>query len=138
MSSDRYSFCFRLNLKNPRHAEIANRLGTLNKKVFKSRSEFLIKAAEHYIACLDSGDMHIPEKSRYITEADLEERVDQLEKSIRLNLYEDMLKILTSGSYIQVRNEGSGSGGSGFERPKDVDLTKYGDIMKDIENWSSN
>ena len=90
MSNDCYIYNFRLNLKNPRHAEIAKRLGNLNKKVFKSKSEFLIRAVEHYIACMDSGDMSVPDKGGFITEDEFDERLEQAKKDIRPELYEDM------------------------------------------------
>ena len=140
MINDCYIYNFRLNLKNPRHAEIAKRLGTLNKKVFKSKSEFLIRAVEHYIACMDSGDMSVPDKSGFITEDEFEERLEQVKKDIRIELYEDMLRILAGGTVV-VNNAGmvpAQAGQGAGEQSKELDLTQFGDIMRDIENWSSN
>ena len=139
--NDRYTYCLRLNLKNPRHAEIVKRLGSLNTKVFKSRSEFLVRAVEHYIACMDSGDMEVPERETYVTVDRLEERLDQMEKDIRLRLYEDMLRILAAGTSVPGRSvneilkisDGVSAAGS-----KEVDLTQFSDIMRDIESFSSN
>jgi predicted RNA methylase len=46
MSNNQYAYCLRLNLNNPRHAKLVKRLNSLNTKVFKTRSEFLMKAME--------------------------------------------------------------------------------------------
>lgn len=139
--NDRYTYCLRLNLKNPRHAEIVKRLGSLNTKVFKSRSEFLVRAVEHYIACMDSGDMEVPQRETYVTVDRMEERLDQMEKEIRLRLYEDMLRILAAGASVPARTVGESfkiSDGASTAGSKEVDLTQFSDIMRDIESFSSN
>lgn len=55
-------------------------------------SELLIWAVEHYIACMDSGDMSEPDKGGFITENEFDERLEQAKKDIRITVLRNCVR----------------------------------------------
>ena len=141
MKNNIYNYCLRLNMANERHARILKTLNSLNRKVYKTKSEFFLRAFDHYIDCLESGNLDIPDKSPYISEQDLEKRLEDFKKDFRLELYDEIFKrmapVVVSQTTGRTADPG-GAGSPGTGNGGDLDLTQFGDIMSDIENWSSN
>lgn len=70
----------RFNIKNPQHRKVNEMLANLNPEVCKSKSQFMIDAAEYYIDHFGKESfVAVPkEKSSYITKAELEELKEQM------------------------------------------------------------
>ena len=87
----------RLNMEEPKQAEIYQILTSLDKYIYKSQNQFLVDALQFYIE--HSGkDMltqqEQAEQQRYITAEELEQRIKELRGELREEMRNELLKLL--------------------------------------------
>ena len=144
---------FRLSRNNPRHKRIIQILSDLNREIYPTKTRFIVEALDSYIEGIMSDEAtnvgkqrEESQKKKYISREEYERDKISLKESIRRDLYEDMLKVMSSvvlsraGATEQVvfpalEDRGVAPPG-GSEEKSEVDLTQYDDIMKDIVAWA--
>ncbi len=134
----------RLNQKIPEHARIISVLKDLNKKYHTTLNSFVIEALSFYIENVsnekitNSGKAKASKNSgKIVTEDILEERLDLYDQALKRWL----LDCFVSFSAGANRFPSPVSSAHSFPRegdtaPKEIDLTDYPEIMKDITAWS--
>lgn len=143
-SEDVVRISVRLNQRVPEHAKIIGILEDLNKNYHTTKSGFIIEAISFYIQNIsdekltNSGKRIADEKNKHlITEDHLEKRIDQYDQSLKRWLLDSFIPLLRGANvapspvFSQLSFPGEGE-----PAPKEVDLTAYPEIMKDIAAWS--
>ena len=132
----------RFNYSNPEHMRLLGIVDSLDPKVYKSKNRFILDAIKYYVEKLEERNLLSwnadSNKSVYVTEERLEEVVSDLKKSIKAEVYEDLLKsVLSSGVNAF---HGKCSDTENYEKPdnKPEDLSNYSDVMNKVLNWSEN
>jgi len=101
--------CLRLNMQNEQHQRIQKVLEGLNKDIYKSENQFIIKAVDFYIRSFeDDGIMeklHRKKKPEYITVEALEDIRKELESSMKDEMIRLLGTVITGG--ITVRTDES-------------------------------
>ena len=117
----------RLNQKIPEHARIISVLKDLNKKYHTTLNSFVIEALSFYIK--NSG--------RVVTEDILEERLDLYDQALKRWLLDCFVSFSAGANRFPSPVSSAHSfPGEGNTAPKELDLTEYPDIMKDVNAWS--
>ena len=146
-------YTVRLNPNNPRHASILRILNDLNKDIYPTKAAFILEALASYVENIIGENATNVGKQReesrkiqYISREEYERDKISLRDDIRRELYEDMLRVMSSvvlnrsgpSEIVAFPTMGGiGEGVSGeIGGEKEVDLTQYDDIMKDIDAWS--
>ncbi len=146
-------YTLRLNPKNPKHEMILSVMNDLNKDLYPTKSAFIVEALATYVSKIiddtatNTGKQREEsQKMKYISREEYERDKISLREDIRRDLYEDMLKVMSSvvlsraGVTEQIAfpaMEGRGvAPPGGSEEKQEVDLTQYDDIMKDIAAWA--
>ncbi len=85
----------RFNIKNPQHRKVNEMLANLSPEVCKSKSQFMIDAAEYYIDHFGKESfIAIPKKeSSYVTRDDLEELREQMIMAAVSAAKDEMIRI---------------------------------------------
>ena len=129
----------RFDLNNPEHSRIVSFLREVGKEKGSSMTGFIIEALSYYIKILSKNPlagkgMTQTEGIELITRLDLEERLDRLEKEIRLYLYETFLPLATGGELP--RGAPADESVTNNENTTDTgDISSDPDIMKSISSW---
>lgn len=151
MSCTKYSL--RLNQNNPKHEMIKRVLEDLNKELYPTKNAFMVEALASYVdnilgeRATNAGiQREESRKIQYVSREEYERDKISLKEDIRRELYEDMLRVMSSvvlnragpSEMVAFPTQGSIRDGVSSEigGEKEVDLTQYDDIMKDIDAWS--
>ncbi len=134
----------RFNLKNPEHAKILQILNDLNKTYHTSKSAFIIEAIEYYIkkspedSITNAGKAAADARAReFVTGAEVDEKIEMYDKTLKSWLFDWQNSISqgvtrSSPAILPL----SFQAGEDKSPDNEVDLTKYPDIMQDINAWS--
>ena len=139
MSQDLFRVPVRFNLNNPEHARIVSYLRDVGKEKGSTMSGFIIGALSYYIKILSSSkvagkDMRPLEGIELITRLDLETRLDQFEKEMRLYLFENFLPLVT-GREAANAPPSQEENGNGETESEPQDISTDPDIMNSISSW---
>ena len=134
----------RLNQKIPEHARIISVLKDLNKKYHTTLNSFVIEALSFYIENVsnekitNSGKAKASKNSgKVVTEDILEERLDLYDQALKRWLLDCFVSFSAGANRFPSPVSSTHSfPGEGDAAPKELDLTDYPDIMKDVNAWS--
>ncbi len=124
----------RLNLDKKEHAEIMAILNDLDKNKYSTKNGFMIDALIYYIRHMGADEFTVSGKNKqgeaieYATKSYVDDRLRVYARELKLYFYEHQ------GGQI-TRNVLDEKGKPPVE-DKDVDLTQFPEIMKDINNWT--
>ena len=134
----------RLNQKIPEHARIISVLKDLNKKYHTTLNSFVIEALSFYIENVsnekitNSGKAKASKNSgKIVTEDILEERLDLYDQALKRWLLDCFVSFSAGANrFPSPVSSAQSFPGEGNTAPKELDLTDYPDIMKDVNAWS--
>lgn len=157
----------RLNYDNPEHVRIMDMLDDLNTEVHKSKNQFILTAITYYMDSIKSGDLTYSgrreqeeREARFATKEDVEAAVAGMSRTIKTELYEELIRFLGSmafGTAVgrgmagemeprqsgQMREEANyGSSGNGTMQtespPEDVTeaLSRFDNVLQHVMDWS--
>ena len=134
----------RLNQKIPEHARIISVLKDLNKKYHTTLNSFVIEALSFYIENVsnekitNSGKAKASKNSgKVVTDDILEERLDLYDQALKRWLLDCFVSFSAGANRFPSPVSSAHSfPGEGNTAPKELDLTEYPDIMKDVNAWS--
>ena len=143
-SKDLMRVSLRLNQKIPEHARIISVLKDLNKKYHTTLNSFVIEALSFYIENVsnekitNSGKAKASKNSgKIVTEDILEERLDLYDQALKRWLLDCFVSFSAGANRFPSPVSSAHSfPGEGNTAPKELDLTEYPDIMKDVNAWS--
>ena len=107
------AFSIRFRKTDKREAAILRVLEDLNLDIHKSINQFIVDAVEYYIAHFDDKELIGPTadagKQRYISRVEFNEAImkmnndlEDAKEEIKNQLYEEMLKLIIGGSFMNV------------------------------------
>jgi hypothetical protein len=141
--ADYKKFSLRLDYDNPEHDKIITALDNLDKKRYRSKTQFIISAVNHYIDFLNIADGEELLKERrsrleevFVTRKEFENQISIVRAEIKAELYENMVSM--SGRIGEVKKRDTDSSVAEFEVKKEScpDLSQFSGIMDSVMSWS--
>ncbi len=90
---------FRLNVNNPVHVNIAKVINNLDKKLYKSKNQFIIDACEYYINHYGSESfMDIPktDENSYVKREEFTDICEKMKQEAAISARDEVIKLLGS------------------------------------------
>jgi hypothetical protein len=141
--ADYKKFSLRLDYDNPEHDKIITALDNLDKKRYRSKTQFIISAVNHYIDFLNIADGEELLKERrsrleevFVTRKEFENQISIVRAEIKAELYENMVSM--SGRIGEVKKRDTDSSAAEFEVKEEScpDLSQFSGIMDSVMSWS--
>lgn len=98
---------FRLNVNNPTHVNIAKVINNLDKKLYKSKNQFVVDACEYYINHYGSEafmDMSQMDDNPYVKRDEFNDICDKMKHEAAISARDEVIKLL--GSIVMNSNNG--------------------------------
>lgn len=95
--------CVRFSLEDEKDRQLYKILDDLNHDIHKSRNRFIKNAIEAYVN--GYGVERIvknPEKKEFLTQNDLDNRIEQIKNQLRTELYQELLEILLKSGVANI------------------------------------
>ncbi len=90
---------FRMNVNNPQHVKIAKVINNLDKKLYKSKNQFVIDACEYYIDHYGSEafmDVYKNEENPYIKREEFNDICEKMKLEAAISARDEVIRLLGS------------------------------------------